>query len=293
MRAARASTACRGGASVLGSWSMDSVVDRSGSSDRPARRLVELSHRVEHGMTTYPGLPGPEIGDHLARSDSRGRYAPGVEFQIGWIRLVANTGTYLDAPFHRGGRACGPAGAAGHRYRLVRGAARSGASAGRDTPECVTIFMNMGIRPVWPDIHHHRDRTRIHPRENPRPAASTCPTALPPPAADRYRRPAALTCPTARPPRGFSRPPGLDFPSFRRCLSHRPPGGVIPVGSPERRKVQTGTTAATQRRQRPGHAGRKTPSRPRRASRQRDEALFPEGGPLRRSRRRPAYHQGS
>jgi kynurenine formamidase len=52
-------------------------------------------------MTTYPGLPGPEIGDHLARSDSRGKYAPGVEFQIGWIRLVANTGTYLDTPFHR------------------------------------------------------------------------------------------------------------------------------------------------------------------------------------------------
>lgn len=65
------------------------------------RRLVELSHRVEHGMTTYPGLPGPEIGDHLARADARGKYAPGVEFQIGWIRLVANTGTYLDTPFHR------------------------------------------------------------------------------------------------------------------------------------------------------------------------------------------------
>lgn len=63
--------------------------------------VIELSHRVEHGMTTYPGLPGPEIGDHLAREDSRGRYAPGVEFQIGWIRLVANTGTYLDTPFHR------------------------------------------------------------------------------------------------------------------------------------------------------------------------------------------------
>ena len=52
-------------------------------------------------MITYPGLPGPEIGDHLSREGSREIYAPGVEFQIGWIRLVSNTGTYLDTPFHR------------------------------------------------------------------------------------------------------------------------------------------------------------------------------------------------
>lgn len=65
------------------------------------RTIIDLSHPVEHGMTTYPGLPAPEIGDHLARADSQANYAPGVEFQIGWIRLVANTGTYLDTPFHR------------------------------------------------------------------------------------------------------------------------------------------------------------------------------------------------
>jgi kynurenine formamidase len=52
-------------------------------------------------MTTYPGLPGPEIQDHLSRAASRERYAPGTEFQIGRITMVANTGTYLDAPFHR------------------------------------------------------------------------------------------------------------------------------------------------------------------------------------------------
>ncbi|MEJ3748502.1 cyclase family protein [Actinomycetes bacterium KLBMP 9797] len=63
--------------------------------------LVELSHTVRHGMTTYPGLPGPRIEDHLSREESRDRYAPGTEFQIGRITLVANTGTYLDAPFHR------------------------------------------------------------------------------------------------------------------------------------------------------------------------------------------------
>jgi kynurenine formamidase len=52
-------------------------------------------------MVTYPSLPAPEIGDYLTREDSRGRYAPGTEFQIGRITMVANTGTYLDTPFHR------------------------------------------------------------------------------------------------------------------------------------------------------------------------------------------------
>ncbi|HYG69699.1 MAG TPA: cyclase family protein, partial [Anaeromyxobacteraceae bacterium] len=69
---------------------------------RPAaRRVVELSHPIRHGMVTYPGLPGPEITDHLTRESSRARYAPGTEFHIARISMVANTGTYLDAPSHR------------------------------------------------------------------------------------------------------------------------------------------------------------------------------------------------
>ena len=63
--------------------------------------IVDLSHPFGHGTITYPGLPGPVISDHLSRADSRERYAPGVEFQIGRIEMVANTGTYLDTPFHR------------------------------------------------------------------------------------------------------------------------------------------------------------------------------------------------
>jgi arylformamidase len=65
------------------------------------RRLVELSHPIRSGMVTYPGLPGPEISDHLGREASRARYAPGTEFHIARISMVANTGTYLDTPFHR------------------------------------------------------------------------------------------------------------------------------------------------------------------------------------------------
>jgi kynurenine formamidase len=65
------------------------------------RRLVDLSHEIEHGMVTYPGLPVPVIGDWLSRVASQTRYAPGTTFQIGKIELLANTGTYIDAPFHR------------------------------------------------------------------------------------------------------------------------------------------------------------------------------------------------
>jgi len=64
-------------------------------------RLVDLSHAIERGMTTYKGLPGPHICDYWSRADSAGLYDDGSTFQIGRIDMVANTGTYLDAPFHR------------------------------------------------------------------------------------------------------------------------------------------------------------------------------------------------
>lgn len=64
-------------------------------------RLIDLSHPIVDGMSTYPGLPGPEISDFLTREDSRNHYDPGTEFSIRRIDMVANTGTYLDTPFHR------------------------------------------------------------------------------------------------------------------------------------------------------------------------------------------------
>jgi kynurenine formamidase len=63
--------------------------------------LIDLSHAVEDGMVTYKGLPAPLICDYLSREASRKLYAPGTEFQIGKIEMVANTGTYLDSPYHR------------------------------------------------------------------------------------------------------------------------------------------------------------------------------------------------
>jgi arylformamidase len=66
-----------------------------------SHKLIDLSHTIEHGLITYKGLPGPIICDYLSREDSKKRYAPGTEFQIGKIEMVANTGTYIDFPFHR------------------------------------------------------------------------------------------------------------------------------------------------------------------------------------------------
>jgi kynurenine formamidase len=69
--------------------------------DREERKLVDLSHVIEAGMITYRGLPAPHICDFWKREDSAANYDDGSTFQIGRIDMVANTGTYLDTPFHR------------------------------------------------------------------------------------------------------------------------------------------------------------------------------------------------
>jgi kynurenine formamidase len=69
--------------------------------DLEEKRIVDLSHVIEHGMTTYKGLPGPQICDFWDREGSAANYDDGSTFHIGRIDMVANTGTYLDSPFHR------------------------------------------------------------------------------------------------------------------------------------------------------------------------------------------------
>jgi arylformamidase len=69
--------------------------------DRANEGLIDLSHVIEDGMTTYKGLPGPLICDYWAREASAANYDDGSSFQIGRIDMVANTGTYVDSPFHR------------------------------------------------------------------------------------------------------------------------------------------------------------------------------------------------
>lgn len=69
--------------------------------DRIAQSLIDLSHVIEDGMVTFGDLPGPHICDYWTRESSAERYDDGSTFQIGRIDMVANTGTYLDSPFHR------------------------------------------------------------------------------------------------------------------------------------------------------------------------------------------------
>lgn len=65
--------------------------------------IVELSHLLEPGMPAYPGLPNPQFKIFLAHEDTarQSHYAPGTTFQIAVYEIGGNTGTYVDAPFHR------------------------------------------------------------------------------------------------------------------------------------------------------------------------------------------------
>ncbi|MDQ3078947.1 MAG: cyclase family protein [Pseudomonadota bacterium] len=64
-------------------------------------RLIDLSHVIEEGMTTFKGFPGPILCDYWEREASAAHYDDGSSFQIGRIDMIANTGTYVDSPFHR------------------------------------------------------------------------------------------------------------------------------------------------------------------------------------------------
>ena len=65
--------------------------------------MIDLSHPIRAGLITYPGLPAPAITPYLTREDSREKYASGTEFAMDVITMIGQTGTYLDAPFHRYG----------------------------------------------------------------------------------------------------------------------------------------------------------------------------------------------
>jgi arylformamidase len=62
--------------------------------------LVDLSHRIFPGMRPYPGLATPRVDVTVSRQESAAKLAAGVSFEISTICMVANTGTYIDAPFH-------------------------------------------------------------------------------------------------------------------------------------------------------------------------------------------------
>lgn len=66
-----------------------------------APRFVEISHVIEPGMVTYPGLPVPQAEVIVDHDSSRARYQNRSEFLIASLHLCGNTGTYVDSPLHR------------------------------------------------------------------------------------------------------------------------------------------------------------------------------------------------
>ncbi len=52
-------------------------------------------------VSARPARRWTVIRNRLTREASRSRYSAGATFHIGKIEMVANTGTYVDAPFHR------------------------------------------------------------------------------------------------------------------------------------------------------------------------------------------------
>ncbi|MBT2747040.1 cyclase family protein [Lysobacter sp. ISL-42] len=74
---------------------------KAGAIESGSIRYIDLSHTIEDGLVTYPGMPPAHICDYLSRERSRDIYEEGTEFQIGRIDMVANTGTYIDCPSHR------------------------------------------------------------------------------------------------------------------------------------------------------------------------------------------------
>jgi arylformamidase len=78
--------------------SAESVVPEA---TRDGRARIDLSHTIEDGMVTHRGLPAPLICDYVSHERSMPKYDGESEFHFGYIGMVSNTGTWVDAPFHR------------------------------------------------------------------------------------------------------------------------------------------------------------------------------------------------
>ncbi|HEX7118205.1 MAG TPA: cyclase family protein [Longimicrobiales bacterium] len=129
----------------------------------PAARLIDVSHVVEDGMVTYRGLPAPLICDFLTREASRDHYAEGTEFHIGRIDMIANTGTYIDAPFHRFPDGADVAGlpldaVADLDAVVVRATARAGRAIDRDAFESLDVKGRAVLVHTGWDAHWRTDR---------------------------------------------------------------------------------------------------------------------------------------
>ena len=184
---------------------------RGGPSDHsreglPAGRLVELNHVIRAGMVTYPGLPGPQITPYLTREASRGHYAAGTEFAIDRLSLLGNTGTYLDAPYHRalrcepadagrnGRSVCRQAGVNGYRPSSSPGSYRRyrRPRAGPVVDEHVQLMLGGGRAPDTSGLLARGDRG--YPSADPAPALAGCHRQVGPGRSQRGHPPGLGSC---------------------------------------------------------------------------------------------------
>ncbi len=63
--------------------------------------IIDLSHPIDGSVPMFPGHPGPVIEEYLSRTSAAAHYASGTSFVIHRYSFLGNTGTYLDAPYHR------------------------------------------------------------------------------------------------------------------------------------------------------------------------------------------------
>jgi arylformamidase len=227
-------------------------------------RWVELSHVITAGMTTYPGLPAPEVAPYLTREASRDVYAASTEFAIDRVTMVGNTGTYLDSPLHRFAGGVDLAGLplssladlAAVVVRTVGGTAtRSravdvGALAALDVADRAVLLHTGGDR-HWGTPDYTRGTPPTSPRRVPPgssstarvSSASTQRTSTTSSAADRARRTASCSPRASRSsnisPAWIScRPPARASPPHRRAsrTSARSPYGLTPPSPRQRDK---------------------------------------------------------
>jgi kynurenine formamidase len=149
-----------------------------------ARRLVDLSHTIEHGTVTLKGFPAPIICDYLSREASRAVYAEGTEFHIGRIDMIANTGTYVDAPFHRyaDGKDLSELPlewVADLEGVVVRATERAGRGIGAEAFAGIDVAGKAVLVHTGHAAHWGRTRTSRGTRSLPAPPPSTCATRAP------------------------------------------------------------------------------------------------------------------
>ena len=106
-------------------------------------RLIDLSHELVDGRTTYPGFPPAKVGAFLSREESRRHYAPGTEFLVTRMDFVTSSGTYIDAPYHR--------------YDGKKDVADLGLAAVADRPGLVVRARERNGRAVGPDFFQNLD----------------------------------------------------------------------------------------------------------------------------------------